>query len=84
MSLGAQTPLWDLVLAAGALRSNLVALSFSGCMNPNQVADGLADLRAKLFSLANEPRFASVPPARIVPILADDRRLGGDDSDDSE
>ena len=42
------------------------------------------DLRAKLFSLANEPRFTSVPPARIVPILADDRRLGGDDSDDSD
>ena len=48
VSLGAQTPLWDLVLAAGALRSNIVALSFSGCMNPNQVADGLAELRAKL------------------------------------
>ena len=30
VSLGAQTPLWDLVLAAGALRSNIVALSFSG------------------------------------------------------
>ena len=48
VSLGAQTPLWDLVLAAGALRSNIVALSFSGCMNPNQVADGLTELRAKL------------------------------------
>ena len=28
--------------------------------------------RAKLLSVANEPRFASVPPARIVPMLADE------------
>ena len=27
--------------------------------------------RAQLLSVANEPRFASVPPARIVPMLAD-------------
>ena len=30
------------------------------------------DERAKLLSVANEPRFASVPPARIVPMLADE------------
>ena len=48
VSLGVQTPLWDLVLAAGALRSNIVALSFSGCMNPNQVVESLAELRSKL------------------------------------
>ena len=48
VSLGTQTPLWDLVLAAAALRSDIVGLSFSGCMNPNQVADGLTELRAKL------------------------------------
>jgi putative transposase len=28
--------------------------------------------RAHLLAVANEPRFASVPPARIVPMLADD------------
>lgn len=28
--------------------------------------------RAKLLATANEPRFADVPPARIVPILADE------------
>ena len=28
--------------------------------------------RAALLAVANEPRFASVPPARIVPMLADD------------
>ena len=48
LSLGVQTPIWDTVLAAAACRCDIVALSFSGCMNPNQVVDGLAELRAKL------------------------------------
>ncbi|MEY3273609.1 MAG: hypothetical protein RLZZ341_2515 [Pseudomonadota bacterium] len=48
VSLGTQTPLWDVVLAAKALRSDIVALSFTGCMNPNQIVDGLAELRGKL------------------------------------
>ena len=30
--------------------------------------------RAKVLSVANEPRFADVPPARIVPMLADENR----------
>ena len=30
------------------------------------------DERAKLLQVANEPRFAAVPPARIVPMLADE------------
>ena len=48
MSLGVQTPLWDAVLAAQAYRSDILALSFTGCMNPNQVFDGLLELRLKL------------------------------------
>ena len=28
--------------------------------------------RARLLAVANEPRFAAVPPARIVPMLADE------------
>jgi methanogenic corrinoid protein MtbC1 len=48
LSLGVQTPLWDVVLAAAAHRADIVALSFTGCMNPNQVNDGLTELRAKL------------------------------------
>ena len=47
-SLGVRTPLWDIVLAAAALRADIVALSFTGCMAPNQVVDSLAELRAKL------------------------------------
>lgn len=46
--LGTQTPVWDLVLAAQAFRADLVALSFTGCMNPNKVVEALAELRAKL------------------------------------
>lgn len=30
------------------------------------------DERARVLEVANEPRFASVPPARIVPVLADE------------
>jgi len=48
LSLGVQTPVWDLVLAAQAHRCDIVALSFTGCMNPNAVTAGLAELRAKL------------------------------------
>ena len=48
LSLGVQTPLWDIVLAAAAQRSQIVAIGFTACLNPNQVVDGLAELRAKL------------------------------------
>ena len=48
VSLGTQTPLWDIVLAANAHRADIVALGFTGCMNPNQVVDGLLELRGKL------------------------------------
>jgi methanogenic corrinoid protein MtbC1 len=48
ISLGVQTPLWDIALAARAQPSDIVALSFTGCMNPNHVVDGLAELRSKL------------------------------------
>ncbi len=48
VSLGTQTPLWDIVLAASALKCQVVALSFTGCMNPNQIVDGLGELRSKL------------------------------------
>jgi MerR family transcriptional regulator, light-induced transcriptional regulator len=48
LSLGVRTPVWDIVLAARAVRADIVALGFTGCMNPNQVVDGLTELRAKL------------------------------------
>jgi methanogenic corrinoid protein MtbC1 len=48
ISLGVQTPLWDIALAANAYQASIVGLSFTGCMSPNQIADGLTELRAKL------------------------------------
>ena len=48
VSLGLQTPVWDIVLAARAHAVDIVALSFTGCLNPNQAFDGLCELRTKL------------------------------------
>jgi methanogenic corrinoid protein MtbC1 len=48
LSLGVGTPVWDIALAANAYRCDIVALSFTGCMNPNQVVEGLTELRSKL------------------------------------
>lgn len=48
ISLGVQTPVWDLVQAAAAYRSDIVALGFTGCSNPNHTVDALQELRAKL------------------------------------
>ena len=48
LALGLQTPSWDIVLAARAQPADIVSLGFSGCMNPNQVVDALAELRSKL------------------------------------
>lgn len=48
ISLGVQTPVLDVVRAAQAQRADIVALSFSGAANPNQVLSGLIDLREKL------------------------------------
>ncbi len=63
VSLGVQTPLWDTVLAAQAHRSDIVALSFTGCMNPNHVVDGLTELRKKL------PRLVSLWAGGSAPVL---------------
>lgn len=48
VSLGTQTPLWDIALAAAAHRADIVALGFTGCLGPNQVVEGLTELAAKL------------------------------------
>jgi methylmalonyl-CoA mutase cobalamin-binding subunit len=48
MNLGRQTPLHDLVLACQASGADVLALSFSAATHPNQAADGLAELRARL------------------------------------
>jgi MerR family transcriptional regulator, light-induced transcriptional regulator len=48
ISLGTQTPMDDIVLAAAACRADTVALSFTASLNHNLVIDGLAELRRKL------------------------------------
>lgn len=48
VALGVQTPLWDIVQAAAAQRVDVVGLSFSACLGPNQVFGSLAELRGKL------------------------------------
>jgi MerR family transcriptional regulator, light-induced transcriptional regulator len=48
ISLGTQTPMDDIVLAANAVRADIVALSFTASLNHNLVVDGLAELRRKL------------------------------------
>ncbi len=63
ISLGTQTPIWDIVLASTAQQIDVVALSFSPVMNPNQVVDGLTELRAKL------PRSVEIWAGGKCPIL---------------
>ncbi len=48
LSLGVQTPMWDIVQAATRQHMNIVALSFSVAMNRQQVQDGLRELRHQL------------------------------------
>jgi methanogenic corrinoid protein MtbC1 len=63
VSLGVQTPIWDIVLAASAHRADVVALSFSATVNPNQVLDSLTELRQKL------PRETAIWAGGNCPIL---------------
>jgi MerR family transcriptional regulator, light-induced transcriptional regulator len=48
LSLGVQTPMWDIVQAATRQKVDIVALSFSLAMNRQQVQDGLRELRHQL------------------------------------
>lgn len=48
VSLGVQTPVWDIVLAAKAQRADVVALSFSSASTAPLIFDGLLELREKL------------------------------------
>jgi len=60
-------------LTAGDGRPQAVHPTPSHALSPQE--------RAALLAVANEPRFASVPPARIVPMLADeDVYLGSESS----
>ena len=63
VSLGTQTPVWDIVLAATAQRADIVALSFTSVLTPATVTEGLAELRDKL------PRGVEVWAGGAAPVL---------------
>jgi methanogenic corrinoid protein MtbC1 len=63
VSLGAQTPIWDTVLAATALRVDIVAVAFSAVLTPAIVTQGLTELRGKL------PRSVEVWAGGAAPVL---------------
>jgi DNA-binding transcriptional MerR regulator/methylmalonyl-CoA mutase cobalamin-binding subunit len=48
VSLGTQTPIFEIAQAARAQKADVIALSFSSQMNQNQVVDGLNELKSKL------------------------------------
>jgi methanogenic corrinoid protein MtbC1 len=64
VSLGTQTPVWDIVLAATAQRSDVVALGFSSVLTPSVVLEGLAELRGKL------PRSVEIWAGGSAPVLS--------------
>lgn len=63
VSLGTQTPVWDIVLAATAQRSDIVAISFTSVLTPAAVSEGLSDLREKL------PRSVEIWAGGTAPVL---------------
>jgi DNA-binding transcriptional MerR regulator/methylmalonyl-CoA mutase cobalamin-binding subunit len=76
ISLGVQTPVWDILLAAEAQRADIVALSFSAAVNPHQAIEGLAELRAKLppsvevWAGGSCPALHRRPPAEVLALRA--------------
>lgn len=72
ISLGVQTPVWDIVLAVRAQHADIVALSFSGMVNATQVHDGLIELRGKLpvgveiWAGGSSPALHRRPPSGVV------------------
>lgn len=77
LSLGVQTPVWDILRAAEAHHADVIALSFSAALNPNHLLDALNELRAKLpanidvWAGGNAPILRRRPPpnVRILPDL---------------
>lgn len=50
ISLGVQTPVWDIVRAAEALGAQVVAVGYTGCTPPSALVEGLTEMRRKLPS----------------------------------
>jgi DNA-binding transcriptional MerR regulator/methylmalonyl-CoA mutase cobalamin-binding subunit len=77
ISLGVQTPLWDVVRATSALAADVVALGCSGAVEPGRLAEDLTELRQKLppnvelwsGGSASLPRRQSIQGVLSVPDL---------------
>lgn len=75
ISLGTQTPIWDIVLAATAHNVDVVALSFTASQNPNVVVNGLGELRSKLdtkiiiWAGGSCPIIHRRPIAGVMPVV---------------
>jgi MerR family transcriptional regulator, light-induced transcriptional regulator len=74
ISLGTQTPIYDIALAAESQKVDIIALSFTACVNPNHVVDGLSELRAKVpqhmhvWAGGSCPILYRKPVAGVVPV----------------
>jgi len=74
VSLGTETPVWDIALAASAQRADIVALSFSAALGAGQVVEGLVELRAKLapgieiWAGGGSPTLRRRPPPQVTVI----------------
>lgn len=76
LSLGVQTPIWDIVLAATAQRADVVALSFTSVLTPMAVIEGLVELREKLpgaieiWAGGSAPVLHRRPIAGVTPLAS--------------
>ena len=77
VSLGVQTPVWNMLLAAGANRSDVLVLSFSSVPAQAQVLDALTELRERLpagveiWAGGSSPALKRAPAGvRVVRALA--------------
>jgi DNA-binding transcriptional MerR regulator/methylmalonyl-CoA mutase cobalamin-binding subunit len=70
VSLGAQTPVWDIVRAVSAFDADIVVLGFTGSASPQATVEALRELRAKL------PPPTALWAGGAVPVLQR-RRIDG-------
>jgi DNA-binding transcriptional MerR regulator len=79
LSMGTETPISEIALAANLHPFDVVGLSFTACLNPNQVTDGLFELRAavnqpiEIWAGGFCPALHRKPPEDIVvlPLLSE-------------
>ncbi len=78
LSLGTETPILEIAQAVNAQSFDVVGLSFTGCLNPNQVLDGLHELReaidgdVQIWAGGFSPALHRKPPKDVLtlPLLS--------------